>query len=114
MTAVTCFIRYELHMEKFPQFEEYARRWMAIIPRFGGIHHGYFMPSEGASDIAYAMFSFPSLAAYEQYRLASASDTDCQTLWAMAPDLMRRHERSFLKPMLPTGAHNFPSQASSA
>ena len=28
----------------------------------------HFLPAEGASDIAYALFSFPSLADYERYR----------------------------------------------
>jgi hypothetical protein len=30
----------------------------------GGTHHGYFLPDEGANNIAYALFSFPSLADY--------------------------------------------------
>ena len=50
--------------------------WLELLPRFGGIHHGYFLPSEGESDVALAMFSFPSLAAYEQYRKDSAADPD--------------------------------------
>ena len=49
-----------------------VRCGLTLVPRFGGIHHGYFLPSEGASDVALAMFSFPSLAAYEQYRKDAA------------------------------------------
>ena len=36
--------------------------------------HGYFLPSEGESDVALAMFSLPSLAAYEQYRKDVGAD----------------------------------------
>jgi NIPSNAP len=46
--------------------------------QFGGQHHGYFMPSEGANNIALAMFSFPALTAYETYRQKAAADPDCQ------------------------------------
>jgi hypothetical protein len=58
--------------------------WLELMPRFGGIHHGYFLPSEGMSDVALAMFSFPSLAAYEQYRKDAAADPDAQKAVAFA------------------------------
>ena len=63
---ITCYLRYEVRLGKLAEFEAYAAMWLDLLPRFGGIHHGYFLPSEGASDVALAMFSFPSLAAYEQ------------------------------------------------
>jgi hypothetical protein len=53
---------------KIDAFERFARRWMELVEEHGGTHHGYFLPGEGASDRALALFSFPSLAAYEQYR----------------------------------------------
>ena len=75
---ITCYLRYEVNPDKFAEFEAYGRMWLELLPRFGGIHHGYFLPSEGASDVALAMFSFPSFAAYEQYRKDSAGDPDVQ------------------------------------
>ena len=63
--AVTCFIRYQLDPFKRAQFEEYSRRWLKIIPRCGGELVGYFMPHEGTNNIAFALISFESLAAYE-------------------------------------------------
>ena len=39
-------------METLPDFEQYAKMWIALVEKFGGTHHGYFMPSEGASDTA--------------------------------------------------------------
>ena len=41
---------------------------LELVNRSGGTHHGYFLPLEGASDVAVALFSFPSLAEYERYR----------------------------------------------
>src|SRR5260370_37590461 len=40
---------------------------MELVELHGGSHHGYFLPAEGASDKALALFSFPSLAASGQY-----------------------------------------------
>jgi len=78
----------------------------ALLPRFGGIHHGYFLPSEGKSDVALAMFSFPSLAAYEQYRKDAGADPDVQKAVAFAryTRCFIRYERSFFRPLLPKPA----------
>ncbi|WP_217182415.1 NIPSNAP family protein [Streptomyces sp. AC495_CC817] len=57
--------------------------------------------AEGDSDIAYALFSFPSLAAYEQYRTDSMSDPECREAFRLARDTrcIRRYERRFLRPL---------------
>ena len=59
---ITCVIRYIVDQDKIAEFEIYAKMWLALMPRFGGTHHGYFLPSEGESDVAMSLFSFPSLA----------------------------------------------------
>ena len=99
---ITCTLRYVLDPSKLDAFEAYARAWIALVPRFGGTHHGYFLPHEGPNDVAFAMFSFPSLAAYEQYRAASADDADCRAAYALAErtGCIRSHERSFTRPVL--------------
>ena len=99
---VTCTLTYRIDPAKLDAFEAYARAWVALVPRFGGVHHGYFLPHEGPSDIAYAMFSFPSLAAYEAYRSESAEDTDCKRAYALAArtGCIRSYERSFTRPVL--------------
>jgi NIPSNAP protein len=66
--VITCHVRYEIDPDRIAAFEAIATRWMELVERRGGVHHGYFLPAEGASDIAYALFSFPSLADYERYR----------------------------------------------
>ncbi len=74
---VTCFLRYVIDPYKLEQFETYGKMWIPLVEQFGGTHHGYFLPSEGASNIALAMFSFPSLAEYERYRERSKTDPAC-------------------------------------
>src|SRR3954471_21972575 len=66
--AITCFIRYRIDPFQREAFAEYARRWLAIIPRCGGNVLGYFMPHEGTNDVAWGLIAFESLAAYEAYR----------------------------------------------
>lgn len=101
---ITCVVRYEIDPHKLPEFEAYARAWIPIIGRMGGTHHGYFLPDEGANDIAYALFSFPSLADYEDYRRRMRTDPDCIAAYALdaANRSIIRYDRSFLRPILPT------------
>ena len=88
-------------MDKLAEFEAYGAMWLDLVPRFGGIHHGYFLPSEGASDVALAMFSFPSLAAYEKYRTDSMKDPECQAAFKYAEDTrcILSYELSFFRPV---------------
>ena len=65
--TITVFIRYQIDPFKRAQFEDYSKRWLSIIPKCGGDLIGYFMPHEGTNNIAYALISFESLAAYETY-----------------------------------------------
>ncbi|GGW42513.1 MULTISPECIES: NIPSNAP family protein [Streptomyces] len=98
---ITIHLKYEIDADKLEDFEEYGRRWVGLVNRFGGTHHGYFLPSEGDSDIAYALFSFPSLAAYEQYRADSMEDPECQAAFELARSTrcIKRYERRFLRPL---------------
>jgi hypothetical protein len=103
---ITCYLRYEVALDKLADFETYGAMWLELVPRFGGTHHGYFLPSEGASDVALAMFSFPSLAAYEQYRKDAAADPDVAKAVAFAKQTgcFIRYERSFFRPLFPKAA----------
>ena len=74
--AITVFIRYQIDPFKRAMFEEYAKRWLTIIPRCGGDLIGYFMPHEGTNNIAFALISFESLAAYEVYRARLRTDAE--------------------------------------
>lgn len=98
---ITCHLRYVINSAKIKEFEAYARRWIPLVRRFGGIHHRYLLPSEGASNIALASFSFPSLAAYEQYRTDSMADPGCQAEFKFAEEsrCFLSCERTFFRPV---------------
>jgi hypothetical protein len=86
-------------------FETYARLWIPLVNRFGGTHHGYFLPHEGANNMAVALFSFPSLAAYETYRQQILTDEECQAAFALAETTrcIFSYERTFLHPIFGDG-----------
>ena len=98
---ITCYLRYVVDPFKLAEFEKYGRMWIPLVEKFGGQHHGYFMPSEGANNIALAMFSFPSLAAYEIYRQKAAADPDCQAAvrYYEQTKCFLSYERSFFRPV---------------
>ncbi len=98
---VTCYLRYVIEPAKVKEFEHYAKLWIPLVNRFGGQHHGYFLPSEGASNVALALFSFPSLALYEEYRSKSFDDPDCQAAsrYAKERGCIVSFERSFFRPV---------------
>lgn len=98
---VTCYLRYVIDPYKVKEFEHYGKMWIPLVEKWGGRHHGYFMPSEGANHIALALFTFPSLAAYEAYREASLQDPECLAAFQYAEDTrcIMSYERSFFRPV---------------
>lgn len=113
---ITCFIRYTMDLNKMAQFELYARTWMRLIEKYGGTHHGYFVPGnappaaafsfpgigeDGAANIAIALFSFPSLEAYEAYRRDVALDPECEEITKLRDEsqCFIKYERTFIRPI---------------
>lgn len=98
---VTCYLRYVIDPYKLKEFEKYAKLWIPLVNKLGGAHHGYFLPHEGASNIAIALFSFPSLASYEDYRTQMSQDPECQESFRYAEETrcIISYERSFMKPV---------------
>jgi hypothetical protein len=115
----TCFIRYKIDPDKLNAFREYAHSWILLIEKYGGTHHGYFVPgtgadnlpsaafsfpdlgTEGPPNIAVALFSFPSVEAYNQYRRAVLDDEDCKAATARFNEtkFFSSYERTFLVPI---------------
>ena len=97
--TITCFIRYQLDPFKRMQFEEYSKRWLSIIPRCGGDLVGYFVPHEGTNNIAFALISFESLAAYEAYRARLRNDAEGIANFNFAENnkFILGEERTFLR-----------------
>ena len=65
---------------------------MRLIEKYGGTHHGYFVPAEtppkatfsfpglgenGPANIGLALFTFPSREVYETYRREVSRDPEC-------------------------------------
>ena len=98
---ITCYLRYVIDPFKAKEFEAYGKLWIPLVKKFGGVHHGYFLPHEGPNNIAFAMFSFPTLAAYEEYRSKSALDPDCQAAMRYYEETkcFLSFERSFMRPV---------------
>lgn len=99
---ITCYLNYVIDPYKLTEFEHYAKLWIPLVNKFGGNHHGYFLPSEGANNKALALFSFPSLAEYEVYRKDSLLDEECMQAFKYAQDTqcILSYERSFFRPVL--------------
>src|ERR1700744_6470790 len=115
----TCFIRYEIAPGELDAFKEYARSWIALIRKYGGTHHGYFLPGTsghilpdaafsfpglgrvGAPNIAVALFSFPTVEAYDEYRREVAKDAGCKAATARfcETQCFTGYERTFLVPI---------------
>lgn len=98
---VTCYLRYIIDPLKCAEFEHYARLWIPLVNKFGGQHHGYFMPHEGPNNVAVALFTFPSLAEYEKYRIAAANDDACKAAmdYYEKTQCYLSYERSFMRPV---------------
>ena len=98
---ITCYLRYVIDPFKLKEFEVYGKMWIPLVGKFGGQHHGYFLPHEGPNNIAHALFSFPSLAAYEAYRAAIQDDPECQSAMRYQAETrcFLSFERSFMRPV---------------
>lgn len=99
--TVTVQIRYVIDPFQRDAFERYAQAWGSIIPRCGGDLLGYFMPHEGTNNIAWALISCDSLAAYEAYRAQLHVDEESLANFAFAQRerFILSEERTFLRPV---------------
>jgi len=99
--TVTVQIRYVIDPFQLDAFERYAQAWLEIIPRCGGDLIGYFLPHEGTNNIAWALISCDSLAAYEAYRARIKADETGRANFEFAKRerFILSEERTFLKPV---------------
>ena len=98
---VTCYLRYTIDMYKVAEFRKYAEMWIPLVEKFGGTHHGYFLPKESAANLAVALFSFEFLAAYETYRAKAKLDPECRKAsgYSAQTKCIISYERQFLEPV---------------
>jgi len=99
--TITCFIRYQIDPIQRAAFAQYAKHWLAVIPRCGGRLIGYFLPHEGTNDIAWGLVGFDSLADYEAYRARLKADPEGRENFERAQQarFILREERTFLEPV---------------
>ena len=97
--AITVFIRYQIDPFKRAMFEHYSKNWLRIIPKNGGDLLGYWMPHEGTNNIAFALITFESLAAYEAYRARLRADPEGLANFNFAEEnkFILAEERTFLR-----------------
>ena len=98
---ITCYLRYIIDPYKLKEFERYSRMILPLAAKYGGVHHGAFLPHEGPNNIAVHLFSFPSLAEYERYRMAVREDEVAISAWRLAEEsrCILSFERSFMRPV---------------
>lgn len=99
--TVTCCIEYRIDPFQRAAFADYARNWLTIIPACGGDLLGYWLPHEGTNDVALALISFESLAAYEAYRARLRADPAGAANFQLAQDkrFILSERRTFLEPV---------------
>ena len=113
-SILTCCNRYRIDPARRAAFAEYARAWVTLTNRHGGVHHGFFvaaelanrpassypgMSAEAGPDIAYAWYSFADEAALHAFRAAVKLDPDCAPAEALGREsgCLLEYERSFLE-----------------
>jgi hypothetical protein len=89
---------------------------MRLVDKYGGTHHGYFVPGQGPpsaafsfpgigeagpDNVAVALFSFPSVEAYESYRREVANDPECLAVTSHYEETkcFSKYERTFMRPV---------------
>jgi NIPSNAP protein len=74
-TLITLFLRYTIDPNKLSDIVKYATDEQVPIRESGGKILGYFMPTDfaGATNEAFGLIDFPSLAEYETYRAKLAA-----------------------------------------
>lgn len=98
---ISCLVRYTIDVSQLEAFEAYARAWIPLVNSMGGVHHGYFLPDEG-SDVAVALFTFPSLDDFEAYRRRRKRDPRCQAAFELAKTgCILHYEGQLMHPILP-------------
>jgi len=59
----TCFIRCKVEPNQLDEFRAYAHSWISLVRKYGGTHHGYFIPGTAQDNLPSPDFSFPDLGA---------------------------------------------------
>jgi hypothetical protein len=107
--TIACIIRYQIDPFQRDGFKQHAENLISIVPRCGARLVGFFLPYEGTNDVAWAMITCESLAAYEAYKVRLNADPANREDAArmQAKRIILREERNFVE--LVDGTYNLPS-----
>jgi hypothetical protein len=119
MAMISCYVRYVIDPNKLEEFEYYAptvdfsggevRRYSSrlfrsnrVVPTEGPASTEFSFPNiggPGPGNVAKALFSFTSVAEYEQYRKKAAADAECQeaTNYQKKTNCFLKYQRSFMR-----------------
>ncbi len=103
----TC-VTYGVDDRKLDAFERYAKLWIPMVQKFGGTHHGYFLPTDSAGrdagGTAMALYTFATPVHYAQWRIGQLDDPDCRLAAAFGRQsgCIQSHERCFYRPVFKT------------
>jgi len=97
--TIVCIIRYQNDPFRRDAFKRYAENRGRIITRCGGHLVGYFLPYEGANDIAWGLIAFDRLASYETYRTRLKADSEGRENFATSQTkrFILREDRNFVE-----------------
>lgn len=102
---ITTCVNYVIDEQKLDAFERYAELWIPMVEKFGGTHHGYFLPTNSAGhDIggsAMALYTFATPADYARWRSGQLGDPDCKAAVAFGQQsgCIQSHDRRFYRPV---------------
>jgi NIPSNAP len=94
------YLRYTIDPYQIETFERYSRMILPLTAKYGGVHHGAFLPHEGPNNIAV------HCSAFRRWRSTSATGPRCGTTvakeaWRLAEETrcILSFERSFMRPV---------------
>jgi hypothetical protein len=98
---ITCSMQYLINPSRLDEFEHYGRLWMALVRKYNGTHHGFFVPLSEESDVAMAHYTFPSLSEYAIYISATLTDPECigACEYAKSTGCILQMDRNFYRPV---------------
>lgn len=96
---ITCSLRYVINPSRRSEFEAYGRLWVGLVRKYGGTHHGFFLPLEEEDNVALSVYSFASVDDYAVYLSATLTDPECidACAYATLTGCIVRVERDFLR-----------------
>lgn len=108
-TAIACIIQYQIDPFQKDGFKKHAEDLRDPVPRCGARMVGFFLPYEGTNDVAWAVITVDSLAAYEAYktRLKTDSEAIADAERMHEKRIILREERNFVEVV--DGTFNRPS-----